>query len=417
MAECGMSHSIEKWFKNRGFNHADFTRKRSALHQADSHVSLNKYRSRLLHKFGQIVCQRTLVYLDLKYWVNLRKAMLKQPVHEQYVRLYDLLADGTSRGAIICPLSFWVFQELMKQSDPITRQATARLIDKFSQGVAFMPHGELACQELLHFIRKVSPKYRDTTQWPIRECIWTRTISFLPDRIPTWGDDIAQKDQLLVQKNYEDFHFFVPLEDVIVGAPFLPPELTGVGYNVGDINSRKLEVRRQHPSFRSIFFAELMHTIKENEPHLCEVIAYLYFIESGIEEEVSIEQIPEQERIAFRNVIWWGFKKGKITDELPSYQIPAALFAASCWDGPRQLSENDILDFYHAQVAIPYCDMFLTEASLKSTVCSQHLRLDSIYKTEVISHPGEAVQTIQRVAETTSGQDFQPLLAELFGQQ
>ena len=103
----------------------------------------------------------------------------------------------------------------MKQDDPATRHATAELIDKLSQGVAFMPHGELVAQEVLHFIRKVSAQYRNMTQWPIHECIWTRTISFLPDRIPTWEDEIPQEDQLLVQKNWEDFHFFVPLAGIM----------------------------------------------------------------------------------------------------------------------------------------------------------------------------------------------------------
>jgi hypothetical protein len=411
----GMSELIEKWYKDRGFDHHQFTRQRSDFHRANSDVPLERYRSRLLHKFGQIVCQRTLVYLDLNYWINLRKVMLGEAVHIAYAGLYEVLFREVGRGAIICPLSFWVFQELVKQDDPASRQATAVLIDKLSQGVAFMPHGELVGQEVLHFIRKISAQYRNTTQWPIHECIWTRTISFVPDRIPTWGDAIPQEDQLLVQKNWEDFHFFVPLAGIIANAPPVPREFTDVGYDVAGINRRKKEVLSQHRSFKSIFLAELMHTIKENEQHVCDVIAYLYFLQTGIEENIAVEQMPEPQRTAARNIIWWGFKKNKITDELPSYHVPAALFAASCWDGSRLLAENDVFDFYHAQVGIPYCDIFLTEASLKNIACSRHLRLDAVYKTEIISDSQEATRRIERLANDTATQQFKPILAELFG--
>jgi hypothetical protein len=411
----GMSKTIQKWYKDRGFDYDEFTRQRWDFHRANSHLPLETYRSRLLRKFGQIVCQRTLFYLDLNYWINLRKVMLGQPVPTDYARLYAVLSQEVSRGAIICPLSFWMFQELVKQDDPASRHATAVLIDTLSQGVAFVPHGELVGQEVLHLIRKVSPQYRNITQWPIRECIWTRTVSFVPDRIPTWGDEIPQEDQLLVQKNWEDFHFFVPLAGIIANAPAVPREFTRVGYNVPEINRRKKDVLGQHRSFKSIFLAELMHTIKENEQHVCDVMAYLYFLETGIQKNFAIEQMPERDRLAARNIIWWGFKKNKITDELPSYHIPAALFAASCWDGSRLLSDNDVFDFYHAQVGIPYCDIFLTEVSLKNIACSRHLRLDAIYKTEIISSSRDAARRVEQLANDRATHQFKPILAELFG--
>lgn len=410
-----MSETIEKWFRERGFDHEQFSRDRFAFHKANPHVPLDTYRSRVLHKLGQIVCQRTLIYLDLKYWINLRNVMLNKPVDGHYTRLFDLLSKEAARGAVICPLSFWVFQELLKQEDAASRRATAALIDKLSNGVAFMPHGELVAQEILHFIRKVSLHYRNTTQWPIHECIWTRTVSFLPDRIPVWGDEVPQEDQLLVQKNWEDFNFFVPLEGLMENAPPIPRELIRVGYNVADINRRKLDVRNQHRSFKSIFLAELMHTIKENEDNWYEVLAYLYFLETGKEEpRINSDQLTEEEARPARNLIWWAFKKNKITDELPSYHIPAALFAASCWDGSKRLTENDIFDFYHAQIGIPYCDIVLTELSLKTLVCSQHLRLDRIYNTEIIADPAEAAQRIAQLREATFDQVFRPILRQLF---
>jgi hypothetical protein len=403
-----------RWFTRYGFDYDKFSEERWAIHRAHPSVSLDQYRCRLLHRFGQIVSAKTIVYLDLKYWINLRKVVLDQRAPAAYAELFELLTKEVIRGTVVCPLSFWVFEELLKQADSNTRRATAQLIDELSSGVAFMPHGEVVRQELLHFIRKVSARYQHVRQWPIRECIWTRTSSFLGDRIPVWPNSIPESDQLLVQKNLEDFHFFVPLEQLIQDAETITPDSVRPGYDVAEINRRKQQVRREHNSFKSMFLAELMHTVKENEEHWYETMAYLYSLESGKEETISSESLSEVERRPARNLLWFLFKKNKITSELPSYHIPAALYAATSWNSTKQLTENDVFDFYHAQLAIPYCDVFLTESSLKSLVCSRHLRFDKIYNTEIISDSAQGVVRLRERLRLNAGSSCLPILQQLF---
>lgn len=410
-----MDQSASIWFKRWGLEHDKFSDERWAIHRANAHVPLEAYRCRILHRFGQIVAKKTLVYLDLKYWINLRKVQLGQAVDPAYAALFDMLTEQVNTGAIICPLSFWVFEELLKQRDPATRKATARLIDQLSSGVAVMHHGEIVGQEILHLIRTLSPRYRHVKQWPIRECIWTRTFSFLGDRIPVWPDSIPQSEQLLVQKHLEDVNFFVPLEELIEDSTIITPDSVRPGYDVADINVRKVQVRREHKSFKSMFLAELMHTVKENEDHWYDAIAYLHSLDSGKEEKINVGSLSELEKRPARNLIYLLFEKNKITNELPSYHIPAALYAATSWDGTKQLTENDVFDFYHAQLAIPYCDVFLTESSLKSLVCSQHLRFDKIYNTEIISDPNEAVSKLRQRFDLDAGISRIPILKELFG--
>ena len=229
-----------------------------------------------------------------------------------------------------------------------------------------MPDNELVAQEVIHYIRKFSPKFQNTPQWPIRECIWTRTASFLGDQIPTWSvEDIPKQDQLLVQKYFEDNNFFVPLEHIVEVFDQFPRHALKAGYNIEEINKRKSDVRKQHKTFKSLFLAELMHTARENEEEWSEVIAYLYFLESGIEVDLKKQPIPDNEKRVARNLFYFAFKQDKVTHELPSYHIPAALFAITCWNDTKLLTENDLYDFHHAQVAIPYCDFFLTELILE----------------------------------------------------
>ncbi len=338
---------------------------------------------------------------------------LGQQVEPAYVELHSALTEAAECGLIVCPLSFWVFQELLKQSDSETRKATAALVDRLSSGVAFMHHGEIVSQEVLHFIRKSGSRYIDVKQWPIHECIWTRTMSFLGDRIPV-PSAFSETDQLLIQKNWEDFYFFVPFEELFTDSRSFPRNFKDILYNVDDINRRKRQVRLEHRSFKSLFLAELMHTIKENEHHWYEAMSYLYYLESGKEEPINTDTMTEAEKQPTRNLIWFLFKKNKITNELPSYHIPAGLYAAACWDTTRQMKQNDVLDFYHAQLAIPYCDIFLTDSCLKSLACSRHLRFAEVYETAIIADPGEAVAHVRDRLENPDAPTA-PILQELFG--
>jgi hypothetical protein len=408
-----MSSKFAAWFGRFGFDYDEFSERRWEIHRAHPNVTLDQYRCRVLHRFGQVVSSKTIVYLDLNYWINLRKVVLGQQVEPAFVELHSALTEAAECGLIVCPLSFWVFQELLKQSDSETRKATAALVDRLSSGVAFVHHAEIVSQEVLHFIRKSSFRYADVKQWPIHECIWKRTMSFLGDQIPV-PTAFSEADQLLIQKNWEDFYFFVPFEELFADSRSFPPNFKDILYDVDDINRRKRQVRLQHRSFKSLFLAELMHTIKENEHHWYEAMRYLYYLESGKEEPINTDAMTEVEKQPTRNLIWFLFKKNKITNELPSYHIPAGLYAAACWDTSRQLKENDVLDFHHAQLAIPYCDIFLTDTYLKSLACGRHLRFDEIYDTVIIADPGEAVMHLREKLQK-SGKPTEPILQELFG--
>jgi hypothetical protein len=398
-----MDNAFRRWFARYGFEHDRFSEQRWSIHRANPNVTLDQYRCRVLHRYGQIVSSKMIIYLDLKYWINLRKVLLGEKVERGYIDLYSLLTEAVDRGTIICPLSFWIFEELLKQADFESRKATARLIDLLSDGVAFMSHGEIVGQEILHFIKKVNPHYSDSKNWPVHECIWTRTMSFLGDRIPVWPTTVfSESDQLLLQKNWEDFYFFMPLEELISNVESVSPDLLYVGYDVKEINRRKQQVRLEHRSFKSLFLAELMHTIKENEDHWFEAMAYLYFLETGIKNPVNVDALPEERKKTARALMWFAFKKNKIKNELPSYHIPAGLYAATCWDNTRQLSENDVLDFHHAQLAIPYWDVFLTETSLKSLACSGNLRFNEIYDTIIIADPIEAFEYLREKSRKDS---------------
>src|ERR1043165_6702884 len=69
-----MEKAFAAWFSRFGFNHGEFSNERWAVHRAHPNVTLDAYRCRVLHRFGQIVSKKFLVYLDLNYWITCAKS-------------------------------------------------------------------------------------------------------------------------------------------------------------------------------------------------------------------------------------------------------------------------------------------------------------------------------------------------------
>lgn len=411
-----INKALKLRFPSRNYDSSEFLSERHQFHASQPGVSIDIYRSRILHKLGRIVSGRKIVYLDQKYWIKLRDVQLGRTHEKAYTDLLTLLKTHTASGIFICPLSTWVFEELLKQNDRATRLATAQLIDDLSLGVSYIPQPEMVRQEVVHFIRKFVPAFKSDTSWPIRECIWTRLVSVFGDRIPTWPETIPAEHQLVIQKTIEDINFLIPLTEIISSFDNTEANTIEPLYDVSEINARKKTVRSTHKNFKSLFLAELIHSHKEHEKDFFEVVSYLYELKTGHQESPPIQSIPDDLRLRMEDLIYTAFKEDKITNELPSYHIPACLYSYATWNTNRILKENDVYDFLHAQLGIPYSDFFLTDGGLKSDLCSELLRLDKIYQTVVISKPEIAIEKLRKIVMESESQspDKPTLHEELF---
>src|ERR1700738_3063412 len=103
-------------------------------HRETPNIGIHSYRRAVRQNLGKAIAGRKLVYLDLKYWIFLCDAYMgraRNAVHEILRRLLALVRPGQC----LCPFSFPIFDELMKQDDPVTRQATAQVIDALSRSI------------------------------------------------------------------------------------------------------------------------------------------------------------------------------------------------------------------------------------------------------------------------------------------
>lgn len=82
--------------------------------------------------------------------------------------------------------------------------------------------------------------------------------------------------------------------------------------------------------------------------------------------------------------------KKEVAIALRTLYIGALCHAAVRWDQRRKLTGNDLFDFHHAEAAIAYCDVFLTEKPLETLLKQSHMKLTNDFSCLVISSLAEA---------------------------
>lgn len=121
-------------------------------HRENGHISIDQHVKRRVVELGQLLDARTAIYLDLNFWILLRKVALDLEDNDAGKELLAMLRRGVGMGKIFCPASESVFLELLKQSDASSRIATARLIDELSLGVTLLHNQARCATELGHLI-------------------------------------------------------------------------------------------------------------------------------------------------------------------------------------------------------------------------------------------------------------------------
>src|SRR6202035_1989713 len=114
---------------------------------------IDDYAGRRQIELGQSLDTKVPIYLDMNFWIIVRRGLDEARKDAPEARLLRSLRDAVASGTIFCPISDTVFLELLKQGDATSRRATTQLIDELSLGVTLVPSEIRANTELVRFIR------------------------------------------------------------------------------------------------------------------------------------------------------------------------------------------------------------------------------------------------------------------------
>lgn len=341
---------------------------------------------------GEEVARRKKVYLDTKYWIFLRDVESNgsgDPRHEEIRRL---LVQLTGEGKVICPFSDYLHLELFKQRDAQTRLCTAQIIDTLSYGVSIKSSPERVELELGHFLRSLGGT-RSSIR-PLEHYVWTKTCYTLGSLIPV--PSVPPTDQMRhFQKSFIDVLWTTTLEEMLTILSLSdrpPPEPLQDTFS--SINDKKFRYADDIKSFKQaclLEFAGLLDSYKE----LLRRILCQYHRAVTAKEPTQGEQ--DESTRSFQNLLYHAFRLGKLRRQVPGLVTLAYMHGMFRWDRERKFKKNDLEDFGHAATALPYCDLLLTENSLKAFVTSKPLCLDKLYGTQVISDESEAIEALRKI--------------------
>ncbi len=70
---------------------------------------------------------------------------------------------------------------------------------------------------------------------------------------------------------------------------------------------------------------------------------------------------------------------------LPTLQVGALLHAALRWNRTQKLNANGMFDFHHAEAALGYCDVLLTDSPMHALLRQRNLAIERDFACRVMS--------------------------------
>ena len=320
---------------------------------------------------GEELSDRKLIYLDMNFWILLRKCYLDQAVSDESAMLYKLLKELVEKKKVLCPINHSVFTELLKQNDLQSRIDTAKVIDIFSNSVTLIFELERDNLELQFYVNEKLLYKRNLK--PKQLLAWMKVPYSLGSAIPE-NDKIDPITQYEIQSKFFDYTWSITMEEMVRGylrdrsLPFLSMTKTSNKLNTG-----KFAHQDDFRSLADLFNKELVGYLELFEDNCKEYFSYCKKeypqVLQALEKEYSIKK-----PLDLCNRIKKDILGATILDYLPNIFINVCIHTLMRWNKERKFKANDLYDFQHARAALPYFDFFFTEKSL------QHLVMDKPYE-------------------------------------
>ncbi|MCR9232511.1 MAG: hypothetical protein NXI29_15980 [bacterium] len=341
---------------------------------------------------GESLLKLRRIYLDTKYWLYVRDVYLnrsKNPLHGEIVNELRRLRDS---GSTICPVSYSIFSELLYQSDPVTRNATAEMIDELSDGCTIQPLTEVFKTELAHFMTKHTKP--DAELYDAAQLVWTKVAFVMGDMfLSLKGSLFSSKQALAIRKTMDDYFWGTKLSEMMQNLPLSDGKAQKEKMELAEtLTKGKFEHQKSGDTFKKLFFDELAGTLDYLSEVMGEYTVYLAR-KNGVTEEISSDDSRTGGK-QLANLIFQGFKHNRITAEFPTIEISCSLHAAVRYDKKRKFKKGDDEDFHHATHALPYFDLFLTEASLQHLLRTKEIDAEKKYGCKVLSSEQEVLDCL-----------------------
>jgi hypothetical protein len=346
----------------------DFFENRYAEHCKHPDIDAWRYLEFKHYQLDEQLQGRKFIYLDTNHWLNIRHIVLQHSLAKPiYGDVFTALKKLVRDNKVICPISFPLFCELLQQQDEKTRYATGALMQLLSQGVCLAHPDDILRTECRTFLSK-SLFPEDPADYSLN--ILTTVGFLMEERIPV-NDHIPVDKMRAFQKALIDVQWEQPFSHIIELASRDPKlfVITHENYAWATSEDSKWYREREIP-FKETWGREAWRILQSAEKTFEPVFKGTFEKHSArCQELMATEIMPKADP--------WNF---------PSIQILAGVNAFMITNGKRFI-RNDMLDFEHASVGVPYTDIFCCDKTMANTLTHPLLSFDKAYGTEILSTP------------------------------
>jgi len=327
-------------------------------------IDINNYHKNMTIELSELINKKIKIYLDTKYWVDICDVILNKKDCKDVEKIYLILKKGVKENRLICPISYRIFKEILKQSDEDSLRQTIEIIDELSQGSILREERERLSLELFNF-------FYDTLNVEIdrkaRENYWDFIINILGYSMPEFPT-LSPKDNLLMQKEWLKLIKKIRLKNMLntKWKKYLY-RFKDMKIDINMYNLNKHLHSEEHNTFQKMYLSELSGTIESYQSIIHNVFKDVIDYKArkkGI--PVPTEDAIDSQPII--NIIYHAFKENKMKLYLPSLDIIAMLHAKLRWNKTQKYKQGDFDDIGHATSALPYYDYFFTERSLYNMI-------------------------------------------------
>jgi hypothetical protein len=328
---------------------------------------------------------RTPIYLDTRFWVDLRKASDAGSGSRAY-SLLGALRAAVHEGRAFCPISASTFCELLQHADLDVRVATARIVDELSLGVSLVSPDELLVSEATWLLERTIDRPFDPQHLPL----WTRLSHSLGVIIPEISGLAA--DQLLaLQVGSVDVLWSTKLEE-IAEKLYRPPSADFVK-SAAQITLDSRAHAHEVTDFAAAYEAEATGIAQFVAPICARILRAMYAGRAPDAEPIGTDELG-----SYVKLVALGLIQDKSRHALRSMHVRAGLHAIIRLNRGRAFKANDLPDIEHAAAGVSYCRAFFTEGSLRTALTQPPLKLDQFYQCAITNDIDEAVRFVSSLS-------------------
>lgn len=306
-----------------------------------------------------------IIYLDQNAWIALAKVKWKKEEDPSLVAAYEKVLKATDMGKALFPLSIVNIFETLTRIEPESRKRLAKFMIDISKGSTICPYLTVTEVEMRNAVRKRAG-ISENSIIPIGQGIG-HALGSKPEIVGEI-DETLKKELINLVVSPETLLWLLSKQ-----------ELAERLHTHGKENAAKIEEIRKKD------FAEMPDP--ELRKRVCIARAMRDLISRPICKYCLDAQIP------IEKIIPHGVTQTDLLDLFKDCKTAYTLHTLSYrrdQHRDKPVAENDLNDISALAMAIPYCDIVVTENFW--TNIARHEKLDSIYKTVVLDSAVDLIQ-------------------------